>query len=54
MANAAQTAAVIAQDEMRHLHNIHRALVHAGRPPQLARASSIRLNSGSDIALGPL
>src|SRR6266545_3983545 len=54
VADAAQAAAVIAQDEMRRLHNVNRALVHAGRLPQLARASSIPLNSSSDVALGPL
>ena len=51
---SAHAAAVMAQNEMRHLHNVNRVLVHAGRPPQLARALSIPRNSGSDVALGPL
>jgi hypothetical protein len=54
VADAAQAAAATAQDEMRHLHSINRALGRAGRPPQLARASSIPGNSGSEVALGPL
>jgi hypothetical protein len=54
VAEAAQAAAVLAQDEMRHVHNVNRALVQAGRLPQLGPASSIRRNSGSEVALGPL
>ena len=54
VADAAQAAAAMAQDEMRHLHDVNRALVDAGRPPQLARALSIPRTSGSDVAFGPL
>jgi hypothetical protein len=54
VAAGARAAAVAAQDEMRHLHGVNRALVRAGRSPELGRASSIGLSSGSDLALGPL
>jgi Ferritin-like len=54
VAQAAQAASNAAFSEMRHIRVVNRALVKAGRSPQLARASSIRLESGSEVALGPL
>ena len=54
VAQAANTAAAAAFSEMRHFRVINRALVHARRPPQLGRASSIRRDSSSEVALGPL
>jgi hypothetical protein len=54
VAQAAQAASVAAFSEMRHVREVNRVLVHAGRPPQLRRASSIRRVSSSEVALGPL
>jgi hypothetical protein len=54
VAQAAQAASGAAFSEMRHVRVMNRALVSAGRAPQLGRASSIRRESGSEIALGPL
>jgi hypothetical protein len=52
-ATAASPAAALAQDEMRHLHGVNRALGAAGRPPQVGRATSITGESMSEIALVP-
>jgi hypothetical protein len=54
VAQAAQAASGAAFSEMRHVRVMNRALVSAGRAPQLGRASSIRRESGSEVALGPL
>jgi hypothetical protein len=50
---AANTAATIAQGEMRHLKNICSALADAGRTPSLGRASSITDASGGQVPLDP-
>ena len=52
VAAAAGAARNIAENDMRHLHRINTALTLAGRPSQVGRASSIRQDSASDIALG--
>jgi len=49
---AAEVAHRLALREMRHLHQVNRALGAAGRPVQVGRASSIEW-SGSGIPLGP-
>ena len=54
VAEAANAASTAAQGEMRHVHEVNRALVLAGRSPELGRAPSIASTSGSDIVLGPL
>ena len=54
VADAASAASTAAQGEMRHVHDVNRALVLAGRSPELGRAPSIASTSGTDIALGPL
>ena len=51
--DAANTAAGLAQEEMRHLKNICNALVDAGRTPSLGRASSITGPSGGQMSLEP-
>ena len=51
--DAANTAAGLAQQEMRHLKNICNALVDAGRTPTLGRASSITGPSGAPVSLDP-
>ena len=50
---AASTAASLAQNEMFHLKDICRALVAAGRSPDLGRASSITDASGGQVSLDP-
>lgn len=54
VAQAAGAASALAFAEMRHVHDVNRVLVRAGRPPELGRASSVRPDSGPKIALGPL
>jgi hypothetical protein len=54
VAQAAQAAFAAAFSEMRHVHEVNRVLVRAGRSPALERAPSIRPDSGSEIALGPV
>ncbi|HEX5895479.1 MAG TPA: hypothetical protein VFY47_04060 [Thermoleophilaceae bacterium] len=54
VAEAARAARNAAFSEMSHIRAVNRALVKAGRSPQLARASSIRRESGSEVPLGPL
>jgi hypothetical protein len=49
VADAANAASNAAQDEMRHLHAVNRALVDAGRPAEVGRADAL-----GGIALGPL
>jgi hypothetical protein len=49
----ADSAGTLAQAEMRHLHNVNRALVAADRPPQTVRAASISAAAASDIMLVP-
>jgi hypothetical protein len=50
---AAGAASVLAQGEMFHLKAVNRALIAAGRSPQLGRATSISSDAVAETALGP-
>jgi hypothetical protein len=51
--DAAATASRLAQGEMFHLAEINQALVVAGRPAQMGRASSISTAAGAEVSLDP-
>jgi hypothetical protein len=50
---AASAASLLAQNQMRHLKNVNRVLVNAGREPQVGRATSLSSPRVPEIPLDP-